>query len=211
VLVNSFATKVRPGRLMSITNIMLRIKALSATLAIIAGCSVSQQVSTRKTANSVESVPDFAGTATPGELTSCPNVLPEGMNSPFTPGPGPATRADYQVVGCWRGILGGKSFVVDEYFSRDLGGGIAVQYGGTLVAHLPTGSGAPAIVRFSGDYVCNARRAGAYFEAVNVRTGSRMDDETARKTCPPPTWPPAYVLGLGAQRHSVDWHTTNVH
>lgn len=118
---------------------------------------------------------------------------------------------DYKLVGCWQGTLEGKTFILEEYFSSELGGGIAVRYGGALVAHQMTGTGAPAIVRFTGENVCIAEKAGAYFEAINLRTGSPMEDEAAQRVCPPTEWPPAYVLGLGDRRYPVDWHTTNPH
>ncbi len=127
------------------------------------------------------------------------------MINPFTSGSQSATVADYRLVGCWEGTLEGKRFILDEYFSPDLGGGIAIEYGGAVVARLMTGSGAPTVVRFTGEYVCDAEKAGAYFEAVNLRTGARMDDEQAQKTCLPPEWPPQYVLGLGTHHYPVVW------
>jgi hypothetical protein len=184
---------------------------LLATLAVMAGCGVSQRTARPNPGSAAQLAPDFAGTAVPGDLNACLNILPEKMSDPFNRGSETVTAADYQLVGCWRGALAGKTFVLDEYFSPHFGGGIALRYGADLVAHLPTGSGAPAIVRFSGEYVCSAQKAGAYFDAVNIRTGSRMHDDTAQQICPPPVWPPSYVLGLRTRRFPVDWHTGNVY
>jgi hypothetical protein len=151
-------------------------------------------------------VPDFVGTAAPiTPASSCPKILPDNMRNPFTSGTQSVTVADYQLVGCWRGTLAGKKFIIDEYFSPQAGGGIAVEYGGIVVARLLTGTGAPTIVRFTGTYACDAEQAGAYFQAVNLQTGVRMDDKQAQIVCAPPEWPPKYVLGLGTHRYPVIW------
>jgi hypothetical protein len=181
-----------------------------AALLVLAGCSASQHSSpTRST--STKAVPDFVGAAEPIEpVSSCPHILPPDLRNPFSPGPPSTYPADYKLVGCWQGTLEGKTFVLEEYFSTELGGGIAVQFGGALVAHQMTGTSAPAIVRLTGEYVCIVEKAGAYFEAINLRTGSQMDDEAAQRVCPPTQWPPTYVLGLADRRYRVNWHATNV-
>jgi len=183
-----------------------------AALLVLAGCGPSQHSSpTRNTSTGTKAVPDFVGSAEPIEpVSSCPHILPPDLRNPFSAGPPSTSPVDYKLVGCWQGTLEGKIFVLEEYFSTELGGGIAVQYGGALVAHQMTGTSAPAVVWFTGDYVCIAEKAGAYFEAIILRTGSRMDDEAAQRVCPPTQWPTTYVLGLGDQRYPVDWHTTSV-
>lgn len=182
-----------------------------AVLLLLAACGCSQHSSpARNVSAGTTAVADFAGTAaaiTPA--SSCPQILSPDLRNPFSAGPPPASPADYRLVGCWQGTLEGNTFVLAEYFSSELGGGIAVEYRGALVAHLMTGTSAPVVVRFTGENVCIAEKAGAYFEAVNLRTGSRMDDEAAQRACPPTEWPPAYVLGLGDRHYPVDWHSTN--
>jgi hypothetical protein len=184
-----------------------------AALVVLAACGPSQPSSpTRNVSTGAETVPDFAGAAEPiASLSSCPHILSPDLRNPFNRGPSSTSIADYKLLGCWQGTLEGKTFILEEFFSGKLGGGIAVQYTGALVAHQMTGTGPPAIVRFTGEYVCIAEKAGAYFEAMSLRTGSRMDDEAAQKVCPPAHWPPAYVLGLSDRHYAVDWHTTNPH
>ncbi len=188
----------------------LRITMSAIVFIASVGCDAARNSSsTGKTRTSTNTVPDFAGIAAMIEPTSsCPNILPQGMSNPFTLGTQSVTASDYLLVGCWQGTLEGKRFLLNEYFSSALGGGIAIQYGHVLVAHLMAGSGAPVIVRFTQEYVCNAEQGGAYFEAVNLRTGVRMDDEEAQRVCPPLEWPPPYVLGLGVKRYPVIWHST---
>jgi len=192
--------------------------ALHGTLCLVAllvlvACRPSQHPSsTRNVSTATEAVPDFAGAAEPvASASSCPRIVSPELRNPFNAGPSSTSIADYQLVGCWQGTLEGKTFVLEEFFSSELGGGIAVQYGGALVAHQMTGTGPPAIVRFTGQYVCIAEKAGAYFEAISLRPGSRMDDEAAKRVCPPTQCPPAYVLGLSDRHYAVDWHTTNPH
>ena len=185
-----------------------RGKLFLAAVLLLAGCgSPTRNVSTGATP-----VADFAGTAeaiTPA--SSCPQILSPDLRNPFSAGPPPTSPADYRLVGCWQGTLEGNTFVLAEYFSSELGGGIAVRYRGALVAHLTTGTSAPVVVRFTGEYVCIAEKAGAYFEAVNLRTGSRMDDEAAQRACPPTEWPPAYVLGLRERHYPINWHASSPH
>lgn len=184
-----------------------------ATVLVLAACGPSQHsVRTQNVGTGTETVPNFAGAAEPiAPVSSCPHILSPDLRNPFNAGPSSASIADYNVMGCWRGTLKGKTFIIAEFFSSELGGGIAVQYGGALVAHQVTGAGPPAIVRFTGEYICIGEKAGAYFEAISLRTGSRMDDEAAQRVCPPTQWPPAYVLGLADRHYPVDWHTTHPH
>ena len=202
---NAPRRRVRPS-------VVHRTLCLAALLAL-AGCSSSQHSRpTRNVRTDTTAVADFAGTAEPIKpMSSCPHILSPDLTIPFSAGSPSAYSEDYKLVGCWQGTLEGNSFLLAEYFSNELGGGIAVQYSGALVAHLMTGTSAPAVFRFTGEYVCIAEKAGAYFEAINLRTGSRMDDEAAQRVCPPTRWPPAYVLGLGDRHYPVDWHTTNPH
>ena len=188
-------------------------KLFLAALLVLAACGSSQHSSpTRNVSTGTTAVADFAGTAEAiAPASSCPQILSPDVRNPFSAGPPRTSPADYRLVGCWHGTLEGSTFVLAEYFSSRLGGGIAVQYRGALVAHRMTGTSAPVVVRFTGEYVCTAEKAGAYFAAINLRTGSRMDDEAAQRVCPPKEWPPAYVLGLGDLRYPVDWHTTNPH
>ena len=178
---------------------------------LLAACGSSQHSSPARSTGT-RAVVDFAGTAEAiAPASSCPQILSPDLRNPFSAGPPPTSPADYRLVGCWQGTLEGNTFVLAEYFSSELGGGIAVQYRGALVAHLMTGTSAPVVVRFTGEYVCIAEKAGAYFQAVNLRTGSRMDDEAAQRGCPPTEWPPAYVLGLGERHYPVNWHATSPH
>lgn len=174
-------------------------------VAVIAGCSGFALPSAvqRHTVDGGRA-PDFAGTAMPVSLADCPAVLPEAVATILVPR-SPRTAADYSRIGCWTGRLAGKPFGIGEYFSPHAGGGVVVEYGGAIVGRIATGSGVPTIVRFTADYVCTAERAGAYFVAVNLRTGARMADGEAQRTCPPATWPPRYVLGLGARQYPVRW------
>lgn len=180
-------------------------------LLIAVGCNLSRHSTpTPTTAANASLAPDFAGVAAAIEpVSACPEVLPPDLTHPFAPGPVVTTPANYQLVGCWHGSLDGKNFTVDEYFSSELGGGIAVKYGDAWVARQMT-RGAPVLVRFTGEYICDAEKAGAYFRAINVRTGTPMDQEQAQKVCPPSRWPPSYVLGLGAHHYPVDWHNTKI-
>jgi hypothetical protein len=144
----------------------------------------------------------------PVSRAGCPSVLPEILPTLDTSG-SPKASADYALMGCWTGRLAGRPFGIGEYFSPHAGGGVVVEYGGAIVGRVATGSGVPTIVRFTADYACTAGRAGAYFVAVNLRTGARMDDGRAQRICPPTTWPPRYVLGLGERRYPVRWPRTS--
>jgi hypothetical protein len=172
--------------------------------AMFAGCSGSTLTSAlqRHEANG-SNVPDFAGTAIPVSASACSRMLPGTLFNPFTSRG--RVPVEYSRTGCWTGRLARRIFWIGEYFSPQAGGGLVVEYGGAIVGRVITGSGVPTIVRFTGDYVCTAERAGAYFVAVNLQTGARMQDEQAQRTCPPPTWPPRYVLGL-AHRYPITWH-----
>lgn len=151
-----------------------------------------------------KSSPAFAGTAARANpAAECRNLVPSGLSHPFSPAGGHLTVKNYQVVECWDGILAGKKFQLGTYFSPSAGAGLAIRYDGALVAHLQVGSGSPAVVRFSGNDVCVAEKAGAFFVAANLRTGGQMDERRAQDVCPPVSWPPPYVLGLGRERPSV--------
>lgn len=184
-----------------------------AALLLLAACGSSQRSSpSRNVSKGTMAVADFAGTAEAiAPASSCPQILSPGLGNPVGAGQPPLSPPDYGLVGCWQGALEGNTFILAEYFSSERGGGIAVQYRGAPVAQLMTGTSAPVVVRFTGEYVCIAEKAGAYFEAINLRTGSRMDDQAAQRVCPPKEWPPPYVLGLGDRHYPVDWHTTNPH
>lgn len=146
----------------------------------------------------------FAGTAARANTADeCRNLVPLELAHPFSPAGDHLTIKNYQAVDCWDGILAGKKFQVGTYFSPSAGGGVAIRYGGALVAHLQAGPGAPAVVRFSGEDVCVAEKAGAFFIAANLRTGEQMDERRAQDFCPPASWPPSYVLGLGRERPPV--------
>lgn len=187
-------------------------KLFLAAVLLLAACGSSQHSSSTRNVTGTTPVADFAGTAEAiAAASSCLQILSPDLRNPFSAGPPPTSPADFRLVGCWHGTLEGNTFVLAEYFSSQLGGGIAVQYRGALVAHPMTGTSAPVVVRFTGEYVCIAEKAGAYFEAINLRTGGRMDDEAAQRVCPSTEWPPAYVLGLGDRRYPLDWHTTNPH
>src|SRR5215469_9864191 len=118
-----------------------------AALLLLAACGSSQHSSpTRNLSTGTMAVADFAGTAEAiAPASSCPQILPPGLRSPFSAGPPPLSRADYRLVGCWRGTLEGNAFMLAEYFASELGGGIAVQYRGAPVAHLMTGTSAPVV------------------------------------------------------------------
>jgi hypothetical protein len=183
------------------------IAVLILTLVATLGCgALSKGPGMQKHGARAVAVPDFAGTATPvSPPSSCPRVLPDNVLNPFTSAGRVTAVTDHQLVGCWVGSLDGKSFILSEFFSQQAGGGLAVEYGGAVVARFISGSGAPTIVRFTGNYVCDAEKAGAYFQAVNLQTGARIDDEEAQKVCPPPEWPPKYVMGLGSHRYPIIW------
>jgi len=144
----------------------------------------------------------FAGTATPRPGAVCPHVLAPHMRGPFGTMARPVTFADYQLVGCWVGMLTGKAFVYDEYVSHQYGAGIGVSYDGHVVAHVNAGAGgAPLVVHFMGTVACWSEQAGAWFFALNLQTGATMPTRLALQTCPPPHWPPRSVLGLRGQRY----------
>lgn len=148
--------------------------------------------------------PAFAGTAVRANpAAECRNLVPLDLAHPFSPAGEHLTIKDYQVVDCWDGLLAGKKFQLGTYFSPSIGAGLAIRYNGALVAHLQAGSGAPTVVRFSGDDVCVAEKAGAFFIAANLRTGAQMDERRAQDFCPPASWPPSYVIGLGRERPPV--------
>lgn len=151
-----------------------------------------------------KSPPAFAGTAARANpAVECRNLVPSGLAHPFSPAGDHLTIKNYQAVDCWDGILAGKKFQLGTYFSPSVGAGLAIRYNGKLVAHLQAGSGAPAVVRFSGNDVCVAEKAGAYFVAANVQTGKQMDERRAQDFCSPALWPPSHVLGLGRERPPV--------
>ncbi|GEM_PF-3428434 len=189
-------TSVHPGAAPGTLRSLMSFAALAALLFIsIAGSCGA--------AAAGPDAPDFAGTARPiTPASQCPAVLPEGMAAPFGPNAGAFTVADYQIHGCWEGALAGRPFVLDLYGSRLGGGGMAARYGGRLVAHALVGSGPPAVIRFTGADVCWVENAGARYGAVDLETGLVLPDGDARSICPPQSYPPAYVLGLGSVRYS---------
>jgi len=94
------------------------------------------------------SAPPFVGTAAPRiPATSCPRIVSRGIRNPFGNGYN-ATRSritvvNYRLVGCWVGLLATRLFVYEEYASAQ-GAGLAVAYGGTLVAHEDAGARRPS-------------------------------------------------------------------
>jgi hypothetical protein len=190
------------GRVRNLVSVMLGL----ATMVSSCAGRPAVPVASSDRRKPVTAVPAFAGTAAPVRPpSSCRNLLPPAMPHPFMPADHTLTARDYTAVECWVGTLAGKRFRFGAYFSPGGGGGLAIRYAGTLVAHLQVGSGPPTIVRFTGNDVCIAEKAGAYFEAVDLRTGSHMDDDLAQDVCPPPTWPPAHVLGLGHKQYPIKW------
>ncbi len=153
------------------------------------------------------SAPPFVGTAAPGiPATSCPQIVSRGIRNPFGNGYN-ATRsritvATYRLVGCWVGMLAARPFVYDEYASAQ-GAGLAVAYGGTLVAFADAGGGPPIVVRFTGVSACWSEQAGAYYVEVNLQTGGVRSDPQAQRSCAPPRLPARYVLGLTGRRYPV--------
>lgn len=149
--------------------------------------------------------PPFAGTAAPRlPATACPRVLPARTRNPFGTMVKPVTLAVYRLAGCWVGTLAGRTFVYDEYASRQYGGGLVVSYHGHVVAHISAGAGAaPIVVRFTGELACWAEQAGAYFFAVNLITGAEVPTRQASRTCAPRHWPPRYVLGLKGHHYPL--------
>ncbi len=138
--------------------------------------------------------------------------MPADLLDPFSPSPrlpnGLSPRVgDYRLIGCWQGRLEGAPFVFEEYFSTQIGAGVAVAYDGKLVGHLMAGTGPPAVVRFTGEWVCWGQQAGAYYDAVNLQTGQRVPDREAQRVCPPAPrapglyYPPKHVLGLGNAKY----------
>lgn len=133
----------------------------------------------------VTTAPDFAGTAHPiAPASACPAVLPGNLVAPF--GPNTPTSGHYRIAGCWEGQLAGTPFTIDLYFSSCCGGGVAVRSGGRLTAHVLAGAGPPGVVRFTGEDACWVEQAGAFYGAVNIRTGAVMPEDEARRVCPPP-------------------------
>src|SRR5207249_11321481 len=84
---------------------------------------------TRNVSTGAETVPDFAGAAEPiASLSSCPHILSPDLRNPFNAGPSSTSIADYKLLGCWQGTLEGKPFILEEFFSGELGGGSAGRY-----------------------------------------------------------------------------------
>ncbi len=150
------------------------------------------------------SAPPFAGTAAPLlPATTCPRIVPRGLGNPFSNGGHPTRRitvADYRLVGCWVGAVGAKRFVYDEFASPQ-GAGLAVAYGGTLVAHVSAGGGPPVVVRFTATAACWAEQAGAYSFAVDLETGRVQSSPWIQRVCAPPRWPPCFVRGVPGRRY----------
>ncbi len=147
--------------------------------------------------------PPFVGTAAPGiPATSCPQIVPRGIRNPFGNGYN-ATRsritvANYRFVGCWVDMLAARPFVYDEYASAQ-GAGLAVAYGGTLVAHEDAGARRPSSCA---SQACPC--AGASKRAqVNLQTGGVRSDPQEQRSCAPPRLPARYVLGLTGRRYPV--------
>jgi hypothetical protein len=101
----------------------------------------------------------------------------------------------------------GKKFVLGEFYSEHEGGMVAVSLEGEYLGSLVTGSGRPTIVGFSGTCTCDAEHAGAYYQALDLTTGERVDDDTALNVCPPAKWPPKYVFGI-SKKILVSWPGT---
>lgn len=150
-----------------------------------------------------ENVVLFSGSAEKSASSRCANLIPPGLAHPFTPAGHELTVRDYRMVECWTGVLDRKKFQLATYFSAANGAGLAIAFGGALKAHLQIGSGSPSVVRFSGENVCIAEKAGAYFVAANLKTGQQMDERRSQDFCPPSSWPPPYVLGLGREKIPV--------
>jgi len=153
------------------------------------------------------SAPPFAGTAVPRlPATTCPQIVPHSLRNPFSNGSNTTTStitvADYRLVGCWVGTLAAKPFVYDE-FASSRGGGLAVAYGGTLVAHVVAGGGPPVVVRFTGTSACWNEQAGAYYFEIDLETGRVQSGPHIQRTCAPPHWPPQYVVGLVGRHYPL--------
>jgi hypothetical protein len=139
-------------------------------------------------------IPDFEGTAKfIGAASACPAIIPPRTVSPFDKDTS-SDISDFRIVGCWMGTLRSKDFVLVEYFGEQIGGGLAVRYGKSLVGTIST-QAPPWIVRFTGEYACDADHAASYYRGINLRTGRQMEDDEAARLCwvPPPG---KYVLGL---------------
>jgi hypothetical protein len=149
---------------------------------------------------------DFAGTATPFRPSSCPKVHSRNISN-IVGSDSQSTVTD-RLIGCWQGSLAGKKFAFDQYFSPNKGGSITTQYAGKVIPHIEIGGGPPTVVRFTGPFVCFAEHAGAYFVAVNLRTGEKMNDDAAQRNCPPRVWPPQFVLGLKSHKYPISWPKT---
>lgn len=182
---------------------IVMVAAISVIIGAVCGCAGRPARAVAAGGSEKNSAPAFAGSAARiSPPSECGNIVPARMAHPFTPAGGRLTVKNYQIVECWGGKLAGKSFRLATYFSPTVGAGLAIWYSGALRAHLQAGSGPPRIVRFTGNDVCIAEKAGAYFEAANIRTGARMDERHAQDICPPDAWPPAHVLGLQTGQRS---------
>jgi len=173
----------------------------SFTLMLLGGYCWAPGLVERAAASSLAPPPDFDGTASRLIPSSdCPRVLPSGLAAPFGPSTQSLTAASYQIQGCWAGMLAGAPFTIDLYFSAYGGGGVAVRYGGQLVARVLAGTGPPVVVRFTGESVCWMEQAGTFYGAVDIKTGVVLPDKEAQFVCPPPPGSPPRVLGLQGVR-----------
>ncbi len=138
--------------------------------------------------------------------TSCPRIVSRGVRNPVNNGYNATksriTVANYRLVGCWVSLLAARSFVYDEYASAQ-GAGLAVSYGGTLVALADAGGAPPVVVRFTGVSACWSEQADAYYFEVNLQTGRVRLDPQVQRSCAPPQLPARYVLGLSGRWYPV--------
>jgi len=190
------------------TALSLQLRIVFSLAIAITACSTCTDWQAAAAGNGnidTEEVPAFAGTVLPiGHLSSCPRIIPRDVRNPAPEWS--QDLNDYLLIACWVGTLKGEPFFIDVYLSSSHGGGgIGVQHGKSFVGWLET-PGPPRIFRFTGEYLCDAEHAGAYYKAINVRNGERMDDQKAQDICP--VHPSdhlgdteSYVLGLN-QKYS---------
>jgi len=105
--------------------------------------------------------PPFAGTAHPViPATQCLNLLPPAKRlpngayaDPFYPGG--TNNAAFKLSNCWRGVLRGRPFVLEGFYSGPVTylSGVVLKYAGRL-SYFSLVAGTPTLSRFTLGYVC---------------------------------------------------------
>lgn len=158
--------------------------AVTIVVAVLFAAGCGRTPSSQSTRSAVPAV--FAGTAhQSASPNTCPQMLSENSQNPFgKPSTGAVTLKAYTLIGCWTGILEGKSFAINQYNSTNAWSGAIVEFDSNTPVAVAL-QGPPSIIRFTGTVACWTEQAGAYYVAVDIPTGKQLPSQAAQRLCPP--------------------------